>query len=91
MAQAVGTDFSTIVILAGGNLELQALVDQVVTRTMRMLRLSTNSDLWAPWVDGYRDVLELLERGDRAAAVARYRQIYPGYRAAVERAFSTAA
>jgi len=37
-----------------------------------------------PWVAGYRDVLELLEQGNRAAAVARYRQIYPGYRAAVE-------
>jgi DNA-binding GntR family transcriptional regulator len=62
----------------------------VVLRTMRMLRLSSDSDLWAPWIDGYRDVLELLERGDRPAATARYRQIYPAYRAAVERAFSTA-
>jgi len=58
---------------------------------MRMLRLSPGSDLWAPWVDGYRDVLELLERGERSAAIARYRQIYPAYRAAIERAFSTAA
>jgi hypothetical protein len=41
-------------------------------------------------VDGYRDVLELLDQGDRSAAVARYRQIYPAYRAAVERACSTA-
>ena len=91
MAQASGADFSTIVILAGGNVELQALVDQVVLRTMRMLRLSSDSDLWAPWVEGYREVLELLEQGNRAAAVARYRQIYPGYRTAVERAFSPAA
>jgi DNA-binding GntR family transcriptional regulator len=91
MAQASGADFSTIVILAGGNVELQALVDQVVLRSMRMLRLSSDSDLWTPWVEGYRDVLDLLEQGNRAAAVARYRQIYPGYRAAVERAFSPAA
>ena len=91
MAQASGADFSTIVILAGGNVELQALVDQVVLRSMRMLRLSSDSHLWTPWVEGYRDVLELLEQGNRAAAVARYRQIYPGYRAAVEQAFSPAA
>ena len=90
MAQASGADFSTIVILAGGNVELQTLVDQVVARTMRMLRLSSASDLWTPWLEGYRDVLELLEHGDRPAAIARYRQIYPAYRAAVERAFSTA-
>jgi DNA-binding GntR family transcriptional regulator len=91
MAQASGADFSTIVILAGGNVELQAMVDQVVLRSMRMLRLSSDSDLWGPWIDGYRDVLELLGRGDRAAAIARYRQIYPGYRAAVERVFSASA
>ena len=91
VARASGADFSAIVILAGGNIELQALVDQVVLRSLRMLRLSSDSDLWTPWVDGYRDVLELLEQGNRAAAIARYRQIYPGYRAAVERAFSTAA
>jgi DNA-binding GntR family transcriptional regulator len=91
MAQVSGADFSTIVILAGGNVELQTLVDQVVLRTMRMLRLSSDSDLWTPWLEGYRDVLALLEQGNRAAAVARYRQIYPAYRAAVERAFSAAA
>ena len=91
MAQVAGSDFSTIVILAGGNLELQTLVDQVVLRTMRMLRLSPDSDLWTPWVEGYRDILGLLEQGNRAAAVARYRQIYPAYRAAVERAYSAAA
>ncbi len=90
MAQVSGADFSTIVILAGGNVELQTLVDQVVLRTLRMLRLSPDSELWAPWVEGYRDVLELLDQGNRAAAVARYRQIYPAYRAAVERAFSAA-
>jgi DNA-binding GntR family transcriptional regulator len=86
MAQSAGADFSTIVILAGGNRELQALVDQVVTRSLRMLSLRADSDLWAPWVDGYRDVLELLEKGERERAVARYRQIYVQYRAAIEKA-----
>jgi DNA-binding GntR family transcriptional regulator len=86
MAQSAGADFSTIVILAGGNRELQALVDQVVTRSLRMLSLRADSDLWAPWVEGYRDVLELLEKGERERAVARYRQIYVQYRAAIEKA-----
>jgi DNA-binding GntR family transcriptional regulator len=88
MAQSSGADFSSVVILAGGNVELQAMVDQVVLRTLRLLRLNSDSDLWAPWIEGYRDVLDLLEQGNRPAAQARYRQIYPAYRAAVERAFS---
>jgi DNA-binding GntR family transcriptional regulator len=86
MAQAAGADFSTIVILAGGNRELQKLVDQVVIRSMRVLGLREDTRLQTPWTDGYRDVLDLLERGDRARAVARYRQIYPQFRKAVERA-----
>jgi DNA-binding GntR family transcriptional regulator len=90
LAQSAGADFSTIVILAGGNRELQALVDQVVSRSMRMLGLGSGSDLWAPWVGGYRDVLELLERGNQSGALARYRQIYPEYRKALERAASPA-
>ncbi len=85
IAQAAGADFSTVVIVAGGNRELQALVDQVVIRSSRMLTLSASSELWAPWVDGYREVLELLERGDRDRAAARYREIYGQYRAAVEK------
>lgn len=89
VAQAAGADFSTIVIMAGGNRELQALVDQVVTRSMRTLSLNTDSDLWAPWLDGYREVLELLEKGDRERAVARYRQIYTQYRQAIEKALVT--
>lgn len=52
MAQVLGADFSTIVILAGGNVELQTLADQVVLRTMRMLRLSSDSALWARWLEG---------------------------------------
>jgi len=48
VAQASGADFGTIVILAGGNVELQALVDQVVLRSLRMLRLSSDSDSTQP-------------------------------------------
>jgi len=80
-ANAAGSDFSTILILASGNRELQTHVDLVVTRTRRMIALKWDSAMWAPWTEGYRAVLELLERGERAGAVERYRQIYRECRA----------
>jgi DNA-binding GntR family transcriptional regulator len=83
-ALAAGADFSTIVVLAAGNRELQSLIDLVVTRTARMLALSADSELWDPWVRGYGAVLDLLERGERQRAVDRYREIYTEYRLAVE-------
>ena len=46
--------------------------------------MEPGSSLWRPWVTGYGEVLDLLERDDRAGAAARYRQIYVEYRAAVE-------
>jgi DNA-binding GntR family transcriptional regulator len=84
-ASAAGADFSTIVVLANGNRELQSLIDLVVTRSLRMLTLGSDSSIWTPWIEGYREVLELLESGERTAAAARYRQIYVEYRAAVEK------
>jgi len=81
VANAAGSDFSTILILASGNRELQTHVDLVVTRTQRMMALNWDSAMWTPWTAGYRAVLELLERGDRAGAVERYRQIYRECRA----------
>lgn len=86
-AASAGADFTSIVVLAAGNAELQSMLDTVVTRSVRRLALSVDSDLWDPWVRGYREVLELLESGDRAAASVRYRQIYTEYRAAAEREF----
>ncbi|MBM9465722.1 GntR family transcriptional regulator [Nakamurella leprariae] len=83
-AGASGADFSTIVIMAGGNRELQSLVDLVVARSLRFQSLGPDSPIWQPWIDGYRETLELLEAGDRISAVVRYRQIYVEYRAAVE-------
>jgi DNA-binding GntR family transcriptional regulator len=83
-AAASGADFSTVVILASGNRELQTLVDLVVARTLRILAQTAESDLWSVWIDGYTETLAALERGDNAAAVARYRQIYVDYRARVE-------
>jgi DNA-binding GntR family transcriptional regulator len=84
-AAAAGADFSTIMIMASGNRELQTHVDLVVARTLRLLALTADSDVWQVWVDGYTETLALLEGGDRAGAVQRYRRIYRDYRARVER------
>ncbi|SFK54218.1 GntR family transcriptional regulator [Geodermatophilus ruber] len=83
-ASAAGADFSTIVILASGNRELQTHVDLVVARTLRLIATSAGDDIWQVWVTGYRETLELLEADRPADAVARYRQIYVEYRALVE-------
>ena len=83
-AGAAGADFSTTVILASGNRELQSMVDLVVARTLRILARSADNDLWSTWIDGHNAILELLEAGDRAGAVARYKQIYVEYRVNIE-------
>jgi DNA-binding GntR family transcriptional regulator len=83
-AGAAGADFSTIVILASGNRELQSMVDLVVARTTRILAMTAESDLWSTWIEGHDAIIELLEAGDRPGAVQRYRQIYVDYRAKVE-------
>jgi DNA-binding GntR family transcriptional regulator len=83
-AGAAGAAFSTVVILASGNRELQSMVDLVVARTMRIQAMTPESDLWRIWIDGYADILKLLQAGDNPAALARYRRIYVDYRAAVE-------
>ncbi len=84
-AGAAGADFSTIIILASGNRELQSMVDLVVMRSMRILAMTAESDLWSTWIDGHQAILRLLETGDRKGALARYRQIYVDHRARVER------
>src|SRR3954452_11072191 len=84
-AGAAGADFSTIVILASGNRELQSMVDLVVARTMRILAMTAESDLWSTWIEGRYAIIDLLEAGDAKVALARYRQIYVDYRARVER------
>jgi DNA-binding GntR family transcriptional regulator len=83
-AGAAGADFSTTVILASGNRELQSMVDLVVARTMRILAMTPDSDLWDTWIEGHNAVLRLLETADRAGAVGRYRQIYVEFRTQVE-------
>jgi DNA-binding GntR family transcriptional regulator len=83
-AGGAGADFSTIVILASGNRELQTHVDLVVARTLRLLALTEDSDAWQVWTRGYRETLACLEADDRPGAVARYRQIFVEYRAVVE-------
>jgi DNA-binding GntR family transcriptional regulator len=86
-AGAAGADFSTTVILASGNRELQSMVDLVVARTLRILSMAPDSELWSTWIRGHDDIIDLLEQGDREGAVARYKQIYVEYRAQVEHAF----
>src|SRR3954469_4352320 len=81
---AARVDFSTTVILASGNRELQSMVDLVVARTMRILAMTAESDLWSTWIEGHDAILTLLDAGDPKGALARYRQIYVDYRDRVE-------
>jgi len=83
-ATSAGADFSTIMISASGNRELQTHVDLVVTRMRRLLVLTPERSQWRPWIDGYAEVLALLEQDDPQGAVARYRQIYAEVRAGLE-------
>ncbi len=83
-AAGAGADFSTVVILASGNRELQTHVDLVVARTLRLLALTADSDIWDVWTVGYAETLTLLEAGDHPGAIARHRQIYTEYRARLE-------
>jgi DNA-binding GntR family transcriptional regulator len=85
-ASAARAYCGTIVVMASGNRELQALIDLVVTRSMRMLALGAHSDMWTPWRRGYGDVVEMLERGANDEAVTRYRQIYRDNRNVLEEA-----
>jgi len=84
-AGAAGADFSTTVILASGNRELQSMVDLVVARTTRILAMKAESRLWTTWIDGHEAIIRLLAAGDTKGAIVRYRQIYVDYRDLVER------
>ncbi len=84
-AGAAGADFSTTVILASGNRELQSMVDLVVARTMRILAMTAESNLWSTWIDGHEDILVLLDAGDTKGALERYKQLFVEHRARVER------
>ena len=86
-AGAAGADFSTTIILASGNRELQSMVDLVVARTLRILSMAPESDLWTVWIRGHEDIIALLEKGENDDAVARYRQIYVEFRTKVQMMF----
>jgi DNA-binding GntR family transcriptional regulator len=83
-AAATGADFTTVLVQASGNRELQTHLDLVVTRSLRMLALTAESRVWQVWLDGYDEMLKLLEADDKPAAVRRYRQIYLEYRSCVQ-------
>ena len=82
-AAAAGTDFSNIIFRASGNQDLQAYFDVAMARTVRLLALTAKSEPWQAWVAGYTQTLQLLEHGDHAGAIKRYRQIYGDFRALV--------
>jgi len=79
-ATEAGVDVSTILISASGNEILQQHVDLVVARTLRLLAYAPDSGVWSLWVPAYGEIIDLLERGDTQAAVARYRQTFADYR-----------
>lgn len=83
-AGVVGADFSTVLISASGNRELQVHIDLVVTRTLRLLRLAPQSEVWKIWSAGYGEVLRHLESGNTRAAVERHSEIYRDFRALLE-------
>lgn len=83
-AAEVGAGFSSTITEASGNRELQTHIDLVVARTLRILALTPDRRVWAVWLDGYRETLEHLEAGNRAAALDRYRRIYADYRLCVQ-------
>jgi DNA-binding GntR family transcriptional regulator len=90
VAGVAGADVSTIMISASGNPELQAHVDLTVTRTLRLLALAADDDLWRIWRDGYREVIDLLEHDRRSDAVGRYRRIFDDARVRIaEMPFTT--
>ncbi|GAA3347882.1 GntR family transcriptional regulator [Amorphoplanes nipponensis] len=83
-AGAAGADFSTVAILASGNRELQSMVDLVVARTLRILAMGADSNLWEVWISGHEEVLEHLEAGDTTGALERYKKIYVEFRTRIE-------
>ena len=78
-------DFSAIIVRAGGNAELQAMLDVLTAWTLRIFAVMSDSDLWQVWVDGQDAVLTLLQAGDHRAALERYRQIYQQCRTRIEK------
>lgn len=78
-AATAGVEFTTIVVQASGNRELQTHIDLVRPRSVRVLALITDHRIWPIWLDGYRETLEFLEAGDPAGALDRYRSLYTQY------------
>jgi DNA-binding GntR family transcriptional regulator len=85
-ARQASAELSTRLTLAGGNRELRTHMDLIIARTLRILALAPDSQVWPVWLDGYREVLDHLEAGRRDAAGARYRQIFTEFRIRVQTA-----
>ncbi|MEV4641974.1 GntR family transcriptional regulator [Actinoplanes sp. NPDC049548] len=85
-ATAAAADFGNIVITASGNRELQSLRDFAVARTRRIAPWGVDSPLWSIVAQSHEAILQLLEDGEKQAALQRYQGIYADYRALAEQA-----
>ncbi|MFI6691178.1 GntR family transcriptional regulator [Streptomyces sp. NPDC050433] len=83
-AGTAAVEVTVVMTEAGDNQELRTHLDLVVARALRLLTLTSDSGVWDLWHTGYGAVIELLERGEPAVALARYREIYRDFRALVE-------
>jgi DNA-binding GntR family transcriptional regulator len=84
-AAGLGMDFTSTIVLASGNRELQTHLDLVLARTQRVLALTPeSSEIWTLWSEGYRETLELLEADDKTAALNRFQRMYADYRQCVQ-------
>lgn len=79
-AGAAAIEFTMVMMRASGNAELRLHLDLVVARAQRLLVLRGDIDVFTMWHRGYGEVLDLLERGESARAVERYRQLYSAFR-----------
>jgi DNA-binding GntR family transcriptional regulator len=77
-------DVMRVLACAGVESGVPNLTGADLARMRRLLVLTPERGQWRPWIDGYTEVLRLLEQDDPQAAVARYRQIYAEVRAGLE-------
>jgi DNA-binding GntR family transcriptional regulator len=83
-AVRAGAEIGRTFVRASGNSELQAHIDLVVARSVRLLAVSRESPGWPLWLDGFRETLALLDAGELDAAMDRYRRMYAEFRLCVQ-------
>lgn len=75
-ATEAGIEFARIFLVASGNRELETLWNLMMARVQRLMLLTADSEVWNLWRAGLGELLELLEQGAGAEAIARYRRLY---------------